>query len=349
MRKSIFTIALLILGIASIAIAQQSKYQTIGPGGCGVGKNNCHSTEDPKMVDKHKNAIDNMMGSDNLATYTEKSGVDLKGVLIGKNICMSCHGTVVSGKETKEVEEGVSCESCHGPGSAYKGPHGERLPTEKKGDPNRSGYTQSLALGLIDLKNMAIRAEGCVRCHYITDQRVIAAGHPDGSKFNYLAGMKSVAKHWTTHAITDADLNKDSFSTAKKSKGTTGQVMAAKISTPAPPPPPLVPVAVPPPATVSLQTPTPAPPAMSQALTATAPVAISPVKVKTPPLVAPVMSKIMPPTPMEPIAPMVAITPPPLPTASLDLPPFPETDGKRLDEVLVILKKRIELLYEKTK
>lgn len=235
MSKTILVIFMLAIAPSVIA---QSAFQTIGPVGCGSGKNNCHSNEDPKMIDKHKNAIDDMMGSDNLAAYTEKAGVDLKGVLVGKNICMSCHGTALSGKETKEVEQGVSCESCHGAGSGYKGPHLERLPTEKKGDPNRSGYTQSLALGLINLKNIAIRAEACVRCHYITDQRVLASGHPDGSKFNYLAGMKSVAKHWTTHAITDADLNKDSFSAAKKSKGTTGQVMAVKnIPVPQPPPP----------------------------------------------------------------------------------------------------------------
>jgi hypothetical protein len=339
MSKSILVI--FILAIAPSVMAQ-SAFQTIGPGSCGVGKNNCHSTEDPKMIDKHKNAIDNMMGSDNLATYTEKAGVDLKGVLIGKNICMSCHGTVLSGKETKEVEEGVTCEACHGAGSGYKGTHGERLPTEKKGDPNRSGYTQSLSLGLINLKNIATRAEACVRCHYITDQRVLASGHPDGSKFNYLAGMKSVAKHWTTHTITDTDLNKDSFSAAKKSKGTTGQVMAVK-NVPAPQPPPTPPKA---------PTPTPAVPPMPQAMPPAVPLPLPatplPAKVMTAPP-PPVISKAILKASV-PVQPMVTvISPLPSPTATIDLPPFPETEGKELSEILVILKKRIELLYEKTK
>ena len=315
MKKTILIVVLFMLWVSPVS------GQTIGPVGCGVGKNNCHSNEDPKMIDKHKNAIDNMMGSDNLATYTEKAGLDLKGVLVGNNICMSCHGTVISGKEKKEVEEGVTCESCHGAGGAYKGPHIERLPTEKKGDPNRSGYTQSLALGLINLKDISVRAKECVRCHYITDQRVLASGHPDGSKFNYAAGMKSVGKHWTTHAITDADLNKDSFSAAKKGTKVTGQVMAVKTT---PPPPPQAPTPTPVPAVVAV-----APP----------PVAMAP------------SAKMIPIKPVAPMPiPMVSMdTPPPLPTAAMDIPPFPEIEGKKLDEVLVILKKRIELLYEKTK
>jgi hypothetical protein len=337
MRRLIVIILLFVLGIAPFAVAQ-SAFQTIGPGGCGVGKNNCHSSEDPKMVDKHKNAIDNMMGSDNLAAYTEKAGIDLKGVLIGKNICMSCHGTVLSGKETKEVEEGVGCESCHGAGSGYKAPHTERLPTEKKGDPARSGYTQAISLGMINLKNIAMRAETCVRCHYITDQRVLASGHPDGSKFNYLAGMKSVAKHWTTHTITDADLNKESFSTAKRGKGTTGQVITVKETVkenvPASSPPANISQAVAP-----TQPPMPMPKAN---VPMQPPSAILPAK--RPAIMSPIMANVIPPAPMVP----TALIPPP-PTVPIDLPPFPEIEGKKLDEILVILKKRIDLLYEKTK
>ena len=315
----------------------QSTYQTIGPGSCGAGKNHCHSAEESKSIDKHRNAIDNMIGSDNVNAYAEKAGIDPKLIIHGKSICMGCHGTVVSGKEVEDVEEGVSCESCHGPGSGYKEPHTDSRPDEKKGDPNRSGYTQALSLGLVNLKNVTSRAEACVRCHYITDQSVLAAGHPDGSKFNYLAGMKSVAKHWVTHPITDADMDKETFRIAKYNKGTTGQVRIVNVPAPAASPPSTdtentltnVPILSPPTALPS------SPDAV--------PLSLAPVhRMKPPASVAPVAPVALPPPP------------PPLslssaPVAPIDLPPFPTTDGKNMDEVLMILKKRIDLLYEKTK
>jgi hypothetical protein len=50
----------------------------------------------------------------------------LKGPDATNAKCLKCHSTA-AGVDTKlidgiKVEEGVSCESCHGPGSAYKSP-----------------------------------------------------------------------------------------------------------------------------------------------------------------------------------------------------------------------------------
>jgi hypothetical protein len=123
----------------------------------------------------------------------EMTGVGAKNLFRGDNMCMKCHGTVVFGQEKKEVDNGVSCESCHGPGSGYKDPHSEGDP--KMGD-QRPGYKKGLDLGMIEMANLDKRAEVCVSCHYINDEKLLRAGHPSGNTFNYAKGIRQVSQHW---------------------------------------------------------------------------------------------------------------------------------------------------------
>ena len=91
--------------------------------------------------------------------------------------CLACHSLYVpneaKGREF-DVNDGVSCESCHGPSSQWLGPHTARdWPHEK-----------SVALGMYDTKNLQLRTEKCLTCHLGTaekyvDHEMIAAGHPD--------------------------------------------------------------------------------------------------------------------------------------------------------------------------
>ena len=229
-------------------------------------------------------------------------GVDTGSMLKGNQQCMSCHGTVISGKETREAEDGVSCESCHGPGSAYKEPHSE-------GDPklgvNRPGRIKAMQLGMVELKNLDNRANTCTRCHYITDQKLLAAGHPDGARYNYISGTKKIARHWK-RPPGDDDLNKTPFEKAMRAKGPVAQMVKVAPATPA----------------------------------------------KTAQMVE-TISDI--PKPARQMAPG---TPPPMPTAELipaenvapiDLPPFPNiSDTTSVRDILLILKKRLELLYQQT-
>jgi hypothetical protein len=91
--------------------------------------------------------------------------------------CLACHALAVppqkKGREF-DLSDGVSCESCHGPSSAWLGPH------------TLKGWTtqQSVALGMLDTKDIVRRSEGCLSCHVGTaeksvDHQMIAAGHPD--------------------------------------------------------------------------------------------------------------------------------------------------------------------------
>ncbi|MGH7599170.1 MAG: multiheme c-type cytochrome [bacterium] len=321
-----------LFGVPTFSLAQ---YQTLGPGSCGLGQNNCHTSENEWWKDDAHHATVDAFYDDPTAyeKIARLAGVDTGSMLKGNQQCMSCHGTVISGKEAREAEDGVSCESCHGPGSAYKDPHSE-------GDPklgvNRPGRLKALQLGMVELKNLDNRANTCVRCHYITDQKLLAAGHPNGANFNYISGLKKVAKHWKRQPGSE-ELTKAPFEKAMNAKGPVAQMVS------------VAPAAA------------PAPPAKTEAAPAVA-------NVETPTQPAKPVVEAPPPRQREPVTPppattprRVAAPPPPMPTAvstpadsvappaPLDLPPFPSvSDTASVQEILLILKKRLELLYQKT-
>ncbi|MGH7495172.1 MAG: multiheme c-type cytochrome [bacterium] len=206
----------------SVSSHSFSQHQTLGTSGCGLSQNNCHTNENNWWKDDaHKVTVDAFY--DDPASYekiAKLAGVDPANMLKGNNQCMTCHGTIVSGKEAREVEEGVSCESCHGAGSGYKDPHSEGQAGQGI---NRTGYKKGLQLGMVENKNIDVRGKTCVKCHYITDQKLISAGHPDGARFNYISGIKKIAKHWKRPPA-DADLNKAPFEKAMSAKGPVAQI-----------------------------------------------------------------------------------------------------------------------------
>jgi len=287
-----------------------AQHKTLGPGSCGLGQNNCHATQNNTWyrTDAHKGSLDKL-GDDleKAEKYAELSGVGKTNMFKGSSNCMKCHATVVSGKETAEAEEGASCESCHGPGSGYKDPHQEG---DRDLGVERPGYVKALQLGMVELKNLDKRAATCVRCHYITEQKLIAAGHSTGKDFNYVNGIRKVAGHWR-RPVGDDDRKKDPFEKAKKARGPVTELAVAK--PPRQPEPDMNGGQVP-----SVQT--------------------IPEPVATP-------KPLVPPTP--PPADLLA---PPVSKGPIELPPFPAlSDTTSIEEVLLLLKIRLELLYQKTR
>ncbi|MBI4549203.1 MAG: hypothetical protein HY707_14570 [Ignavibacteriae bacterium] len=281
-----------------------AQYQTLGPASCGLGQDNCHATENGWWKkDPHRYSRENL---DNDKEKTEaiagKAGVEAANIYKGTGTanCMTCHGTIVSGKEAEEVDDGVSCESCHGSGSGYKDRH-----SDVKTRRNREGYEIGTTLGMKELRSLPIRASTCVRCHYIVDQKLLDAGHPDGwsTPAKYISGIRIVAgtpQHWKRKPTDDGDLSKKPFDDALETKR------------PAPVP--------------KLVGGTPQP---------------------EPDTVRPIVTKVVvppsPPTPpsFDPLQTLAAPKP-------IQLEPFPTiTDSTALDQLLLIIKKRLELLYKK--
>ncbi len=107
--------------------------------------------------------------------------------------CLACHALDVPAAQrahTFDLSDGVSCENCHGPASAWLGRHTER------------GWTheQSVALGMYDTRDLIKRSEMCLSCHLGNEQKsvdheMIAAGHPD-LYFELDAFSAAMPRHW---------------------------------------------------------------------------------------------------------------------------------------------------------
>jgi hypothetical protein len=107
--------------------------------------------------------------------------------------CLACHALYTSPEQRGrafEISEGVSCENCHGPASAWLGPHTTKSWSHEK----------SVAVGMHDTRNVIHRTEKCLECHLGTknkfvDHEMIAAGHPD-LYFELDSFSAVMPRHW---------------------------------------------------------------------------------------------------------------------------------------------------------
>ena len=97
--------------------------------------------------------------------------------------CVSCHATVFRG----DANAGVSCESCHGPGSGYMKPH----QTKDSYDASVSTYGMTRLIG-----NIQGWTQQCTNCHVMDDDRLIKAGHPSGDDFDLSKKYVPVSLHF---------------------------------------------------------------------------------------------------------------------------------------------------------
>jgi hypothetical protein len=169
-------LALIIAAVAiSTAAAQQPGYK--GAGGCNGS--NCHgaTSEVPgrrtqgneyaiwSVRDKHSNASKVLADP-----RARRIGEILKISVATDKRCTVCH---MVGSPEDQRSDGVACEACHGPASLWLGTHTQL-----------NSHADSVAKGMIDTKNIQVRAQTCLGCHLgtgdkVVDHELIAAGHPD--------------------------------------------------------------------------------------------------------------------------------------------------------------------------
>jgi hypothetical protein len=108
--------------------------------------------------------------------------------------CLGCHATYVPDQARRSsnytIEDGVSCESCHGPGENYLGPHTASDAT----------HQSNLEHGMWDVVGDSKRAQLCLSCHFgnedkYVNHRLIGAGHPRLS-FELDTFSYRQPKHW---------------------------------------------------------------------------------------------------------------------------------------------------------
>ena len=168
--------------------AQEARY--VGPGSCSATA--CHGSVQARqqtkvlqneystwvLQDKHARAwnVLNNSVSQRIAQILGPASLGAADAAHAPK-CLVCHALYASNAERArefDINDGVSCENCHGPSSQWLGPHTARdWPHEK-----------SVAMGMYDTKNLRLRTEKCLTCHLGTaekyvDHEMIAAGHPD--------------------------------------------------------------------------------------------------------------------------------------------------------------------------
>lgn len=261
---------------------------------------NCHSNAEDWLFDDPHSGTANIL-LDNTPRATEIArlyGLSATQIKQGNQICMQCHGTIETGAEASQVFEGVTCESCHGPSSGYLRPH-----------KNGNGFEN----GLVQLKQASVRAANCARCHHITDERLLSAGHSTGEGYNIASGNNAI-KHWPdpdlersgTYPEVSGDALRSAFASIVQQRPVP-QVQVAKLSAP------------------------PAAPAVARSAT---PRRSSPAA----------STRSAPPAPPR-ARPVARI--PQRATLDLSLPPLPSvTDSTSTEDILLIVKQRLELLYK---
>lgn len=190
------------LALPLLRAQEKDPVKYIGPGSCAA--TSCHGSVKPIagsrilqneysiwiLQDKHSRAYQALTGD-----VGERMARILKLGAKAEDSpkCLMCHALYATPEQRGrafEISEGVSCENCHGPASAWLGPHTTRTwPHEK-----------SVALGMTDTRNVIHRTEKCLECHLGTknkfvDHEMIAAGHPD--LFFELDSFSAVMpRHW---------------------------------------------------------------------------------------------------------------------------------------------------------
>lgn len=109
--------------------------------------------------------------------------------------CLTCHSKVVDAANVVEgakwsVQNGVSCEVCHGPAEKWQKPHA--TPKESNWD-----HKQSVANGMADLREPYDWAVKCASCHLAIDHDMIKAGHPR-LHFELVDYNARTGAHWKT-------------------------------------------------------------------------------------------------------------------------------------------------------
>ena len=182
--------------------AQNEPSKYIGPGSCAA--TSCHGSVKPIpdsrilqneystwiIRDKHSRAYQALLGD-----VGERMALILKLGAKAEEApkCLACHALNPAPEQRGrafEISEGVSCENCHGPASAWLGPHTTRAwPHEK-----------SVAAGMHDTRDVIHRTEKCLECHLgarnkFVDHQMIAAGHPD-LYFELDSFSAVMPRHW---------------------------------------------------------------------------------------------------------------------------------------------------------
>lgn len=134
-------------------------------------------------VDRHSRAYKTLL------TEESKRIAGYMGIEATKSEkCLVCHAPPAtrSASSSYQVNEGVTCEHCHGPAEAWLVPHKQTDWKQRRAEYAGNGFN--------DLNDFSRRAEKCAQCHTEIDHEILAGGHPP-LQFEMVA-YAQLMKHW---------------------------------------------------------------------------------------------------------------------------------------------------------
>lgn len=199
-------VTLSVTGVLAIAappapVQEKNAFKFAGLAGCST--KDCHGAEAPKgspglneyaiwkKEDPHSKTFTTL--------YKAPSKAQGKALNIAKvhesPRCLSCHSKVVEPALVMPnakwaVQNGVSCEVCHGPGEKWLTPHA--TPKESNWP-----HEKSVENGMIDLRSLPAWAASCASCHLQIEHDMITAGHPK-LLFEMVDYNARTGAHWKT-------------------------------------------------------------------------------------------------------------------------------------------------------
>lgn len=163
MSRPNFIFVTILSSFLAVSLFAQDKFLYVGVAKCKT----CHQQEKYGNQhgiwekSKHANALKSLSSEKSLQ-YAKKNNIadpakDPK--------CLNCHATMatvdkklIDPKGSLTMEEGVSCESCHGPGSEYKSP--KIMKKSAYDEDFAAAHKAALAAGLIEPTEKV-----CITCH----------------------------------------------------------------------------------------------------------------------------------------------------------------------------------------
>ena len=170
--------------------------------------NSSHSTKAWRQLDEPK-----------AADFAKAMGVtDVKGA----SLCTKCHGTHQEQGGQLRIAQGNSCESCHGGAGGDGGwlnvhfDYGLGSGSDAKiadllrdrGKETKENRTKRDAAckqaGMNRAEDAFEIAQNCLQCHLVPDEKLVAAGHPISSRFEFVEWAQGEVRH---NFLLDANSN----------------------------------------------------------------------------------------------------------------------------------------------
>lgn len=189
---------LLLLGSASCTLAAPRQQRILSSGSfvgsVGCKSSSCHGGAGPKrsqyitwaQQDFHSRAYAVLV---NARSARMAETLHLASATADAR-CTVCHSPFASVTPARllpsaHLDEGVSCENCHGAASGWLRAHTRTDWT----------YATRVGAGMHDLRNLYVRANACVACHQNVEPDLLAAGHPE-LRFELDSQSEAEPRHW---------------------------------------------------------------------------------------------------------------------------------------------------------